>query len=95
MELHPKVRLACAEGMSAWTAAQHFKMSRGTIGKMLAFSEPPGYRRSASIKRPKLDGFTDIIDSWLDADKAVHRKQRHAAKRIFAVHRSRCTHVTH
>jgi len=30
-----------------------------------------------------LDGFTDIIDSWLDADKAIHRKQRHTAKWIF------------
>ncbi|TDE33461.1 IS21 family transposase, partial [Antarcticimicrobium sediminis] len=55
--------------MSARAAAQHFNISRGTVEKMLAFSEPPGYRRSAPIKRPKLDGFTDIIDSWLDADK--------------------------
>jgi hypothetical protein len=29
---------------------------------MLKFSEPPGYRRSAATKRPKLDGFTHIID---------------------------------
>ena len=30
------------------------------------------------MKRPKLDGFTEIIDAWLDRP---HR-QRHAAKRV-------------
>jgi hypothetical protein len=32
---------------------------------MLSFSVPPGYRRTAPIRRPKLDGFTEIIDQWL------------------------------
>ena len=45
MELYKKVRLACAEGMSARAAAKHFNISRGTVEKMLAFSVPPGYRR--------------------------------------------------
>ena len=43
----------------------------------------PGYRRTAAIKRPKLDGFTVIIDAWLDGDRDVHRKQHHTAKRVF------------
>ena len=50
---------------------------------MLSFSEPPGYRRTAPIKRPKLDGFTEIIDQWLRDDVGRPRKQRHTAKRIF------------
>lgn len=82
MELYKKVRLACAEGMSARGAARHFNISRGTVEKILAFSVPPGYRREKPIKRPKLDGFTEIIDAWLEGDKAVHRKQHHTAKRI-------------
>ena len=57
MELYKKVRLACAEGMSARAAAKHFNISRGTVEKMLSFSVPPGYRREKPIKRPKLDGF--------------------------------------
>ncbi|MDA1236895.1 MAG: IS21 family transposase [Acidobacteria bacterium] len=69
--------------MSARAAARHFNISRGTVEKVLAFSAPPGYRRTVPIKRPKLDGFTEIIDAWLEADKAVHRKQRHTAKRLF------------
>lgn len=83
MELYRKVRLACAEGMSKRAAAAHFNISRETVDKALAFSAPPGYRRTAPIKRPKLDGFTEIIDAWLEEDKTVHRKQRHTAKRIF------------
>ena len=83
MELYKKVRLACAEGMSKRAAAKHFNISRGTVEEMSAFSVPPGYRRDKPLRRPKLDGFTEFIDAWLEADKAVHRKQRHTAKRIW------------
>ena len=46
-------------------------------------SVPPGYRRTAPVRRPKLDGFTEIIDQWLKDDPDQPRKQRHTAKRIF------------
>ncbi len=70
--------------MSQREAARHFGISRATaFSKMLAFSVPPGYRRTAPIRRPKLDAFTGIIDRWLDEDRDRPRKQRHTAKRIF------------
>lgn len=50
---------------------------------MLSFSSPPGYRRTAPIKRPKLDGFGAIIEQWLVEDAGRPRKQRHTAKRVF------------
>jgi transposase len=50
---------------------------------MLSFSVPPGYSRTAVVKRPKLDGFTPIIDQWLIEDQGRNRKQRHTAKRVF------------
>ena len=84
MELYRKVRLACRDGMSERAAARHFGVSRESVRKMLAFSVPPGYRRTAPVRRPKLDGFTGLIDEWLRGDrKEDHRKQRHTAKRIF------------
>ena len=84
MDLYRRVRLAChQQGMSSREAARQFGISRDTVAKMLAYSEPPGYRRTAPVKRPKLEGFTGIIDSILEADRQVHRKQRHTAKRIF------------
>jgi transposase len=69
--------------MSQREAARHFSISRDSVAKMMAFSIPPGYRRTAPVKRPKLDAFTGIIDGWLEGDRAVHRKQRHTAKRVF------------
>jgi transposase len=50
---------------------------------MLVFSVPPGYRRSRSPARPKLDGFVGIIDQILEDDKGRPAKQRHTSKRIF------------
>ncbi len=50
---------------------------------MLAYASPPGYRRTAPIRRPKLDGFTDHIDGWLEENSGLPRKQRYTAKRIF------------
>ena len=50
---------------------------------MLSFSVPPGYRRRAEIRRPKLDGFTEIIEQWLRDDLGQRAKQRHTAKRVF------------
>lgn len=32
-------------------------ISRDSVAKMMAFSVPPGYRRKAALKRPKLDAF--------------------------------------
>jgi len=83
VELYLKVRLAIRDGMSAREAARRFGISRESVKKMLSFSVPPGYRRTAPIKRPKLDGFSEIIDQWLRDDVGQHRKQRHAAKRVF------------
>ena len=83
MDMYRKVRPACAEGLSQREAARHFNISRDSVGKMLAFSIPPGYRRKAAVKRPKLDAFTGIIDAWLEGDREVHRKQRHTSKRLF------------
>jgi len=81
--MYRKVRLACAEGMSQREAARHFNISRDSVRKMLAFSAPPGYRRTAPVKRPKLDGFAEIIDGWLEEDRGSRHKQRHTAKRVF------------
>lgn len=53
VELYLKVRLACADGMSKRAAARHFNISRDTVDKAVAFSVPPGYRRTVAIKRPK------------------------------------------
>src|SRR6201984_2416455 len=82
--LYAQVRFAVQiEGMSRREAARHFGIDPRTVAKMLAFSVPPGYRRSRPPARPKLDPFSGIIDAILAADEGRPRNQRHTAKRIF------------
>jgi transposase len=84
VELYAQVRYAVQiEGVSRREAARRFGIDPRTVAKMLAFSVPPGYRRSRPPARPKLDPFTGIIDAILAADDARPKKQRHTAKRIF------------
>jgi len=71
------------EGLSGRQIARDFGISRDSVAKMLAYSEPPGYRRTAPIRRPTLDPYTDQIDQWLSEDKTRPRKQRPTAKRVF------------
>jgi len=84
VDLYGRVRHAVLiDGMSRREAARVFGIDPRTVEKMLAYSVPPGYRRSKPVCRPKLDPFTGIIDQILEADKLVHKKQRHTSKRIF------------
>jgi transposase len=84
VDLYRRVRLACHhDGLSQREAARRFGISRETVKKMLEHSIPPGYRRSAPAKQPKLDPVKGIIDRILEEDRTVRRKQRHTAKRIF------------
>src|SRR5438046_6829691 len=84
VELYGRVRDAVQiEGLSRRAAARQFGIDPRTVAKMLAFSVPPGYRRSRPPARPKLDPFIGIIDQILLADEGRPRKQRHTSKRIF------------
>ena len=54
-----------------------------TLEKILSHSKPPGYRLRQGRRKPKLGSFLPRIRQILEDDKAVPRKQRHTAKRIF------------
>lgn len=91
MDIYLKVRRAhFQDGLSGRQIARDFGISRDSVRKMLTYSEPPGYRRTAQIKRPKLDPYVDQIDQWLAEDEGRPRKQRHTAKRIFERLRDEC-----
>ena len=84
VELYARVRRAChVDGLSERAAARFFGIDRKTVSKILKHSVPPGYRRSKPPVRPKLDPFLPIIDQILEADRALPRKQRNTAHRIF------------
>src|SRR6476659_11433823 len=81
VELYGRVRHAVRiEGLSHREAARRFGIDPRTVAKMMMFSVPPGYRRSGSPARPKLDPFVGIIDRILEDDKVRPAKQRHTSK---------------
>ena len=52
VELYAAVRLAVVdEGLSQHEAARRFGIDRWTVKKMLSYSPPPGYRRTAPVRR--------------------------------------------
>jgi len=84
VELYAKIRRAVmVEGLSRREAAKQFGVHRNTITKMLEFSVPPGYRRRERPASKKLGPYMASIDAILEGDRAVHKKQRHTAQRIF------------
>lgn len=72
-----------AEGMSRREACKKYNLNFRTIQKILGHSEPPGYRQQTTRDKPKIGPFIPIIHKILEADKQIHRKQRHTGKRIF------------
>jgi hypothetical protein len=78
VELYAKVRYAVqVEGLSERAAARRFGIDPRTVGKMMKFSVPPGYRRSRPPARPKLGAYIAIIDNILADDKRRPKKQQH------------------
>lgn len=83
MELWSEVRRRVLTGeMSKRAACQHYGIHWQTLAKMLEHPEPPGYRLTQK-RSSKLEPFLPTIDEIPSTDRAVHRKQRHMAKRIF------------
>ena len=54
-----------------------------TLKKILQHPEPPGYRMTQSRPKPKIGPLLDTIDQIIESDKALPKKQRHTAQRIF------------
>jgi transposase len=66
LEIYHRVRRAVLrDGMSEREAARAFGIDRGTVSKMLRFSEPPGYRRTSPRPRSRMDAHADFVDHIL------------------------------
>ena len=85
-------------GMDWWTKIR-LEVSRGerkkreilrregisweTLKKILAYPEPPGYRLKEPRPKPKIGPYLERIAQIIEEDKALPKKQRHTAKRIY------------
>lgn len=76
-------RRVLVDGVSRRQILRETGMHWLTLKKVLAHSEPPGYRQSQRRRKTKLGEFLKRIEEILKEDQAMPRKQRHTAKRIW------------
>lgn len=76
-------RRVLAQGVSKRQILRETGMHWTTLEKILAQSEPPGYRQQRNRPKPKIGPWLGRIEAILTADKELPRKQRHSAKRLF------------
>lgn len=76
-------RRVLVEGVSRRQILRETKLHWLTLKKILAHSEPPGYRQATPRPRKKLGAYVERIQQILKEDQAMPRKQRHTAKRIW------------
>lgn len=72
------------EGVSQREIQRETGMHWETVKKILDHPIPPPFKKSPRAK-PKIGPYLDQIKSILESDKALPKKQRHTAKRIFEV----------
>ena len=58
---------------------------RQTLRKVRDNSQPPGYQRIKPVEKTKIGPYIKRIKAIIEADKQVHKKQRHTAKKIFEI----------
>jgi len=58
---------------------------RQTLRKIRDNSQPPGYRRTKPINKPKISPYLDRIKALIKSDKQDHKKQYYTAKKILEI----------
>ncbi|MHB1011187.1 MAG: IS21 family transposase [Propionibacteriaceae bacterium] len=71
------------EGWPIRKISRQLNVSRQSVRKALASSDPPRYRLIKPRANPVMDPYRPIIESWLAEDEKAPAKQRHTARRIF------------
>lgn len=76
-------RQVLVEGASQRSVCRQYGIAHKTLQKILAHSEPPGYRQQLPRPKTKLGPYLATIEEILAADRGAPAKQRHTGKRIF------------
>jgi transposase len=76
-------RQVLVEGASKRSVCRQYGIAHKTLQKILAHSEPPGYRQQLPRRKTKLQPYLATIEEILAGDREAPRKQHHSARRIF------------
>jgi transposase len=84
VDLYEQIRKARRDdpGVSIREMARRFGTHRRYVREALASAVPPP-RKVVERASPVLDEWKPTIDAWLEGDRAVPRKQRHTARRVW------------
>jgi hypothetical protein len=83
VELFEQIRRQCEYGVGTIRAvANKLGIHRRMVPQELADAQPPA-RKKAERKEPQLGPVKEFIDTILEADQRVPRKQRHTAHRVY------------
>ena len=84
MDWWTKIRLEVSrEESSKREVLRREGISWETLKKILAYPEPPGYRLKEPRPKPKIGPYLERIAQIIEEDRAIPKKQRHTAKRIY------------
>lgn len=82
MELFESIRRGHRDGFSIRELADSHRVHRRTVRQAIGDAVPPA-RKTPVRPRPASDPWESIVRAWLEADRLVHRKQRHTAQRVW------------
>jgi transposase len=84
VELFEQIRKdSRAEGASIRELAGRHHVHRRTVRQALNSAVPPPRKQYPQRRGPAAGAYAVVIDGWLLADKAMPRKQRHTARRVW------------
>lgn len=82
VELFEDIRRDERAGLSIRALADKYRVHRRTVRQALAAAVPPP-RKSPVRGFPVSGQHEELVRGWLVADRLVHRKQRHTARRVW------------
>jgi transposase len=82
IELRRKIR---NQGVSLRQLERDTGIGRQTLRKIRDNSQPPGYRRSKSVDKPKIGPYLDRIKALIKPENQQHKKQYYTAKKVLEI----------